>query len=157
SNGWSTDGGWLLLVDRLNRRNGLVSPLDIPAALPTIFIDNQAPIIQDPIFSGLNYSVQQQILDIRANLQGKQVIEAYPDGSLSTVRIANSMGNDPSDNLYSQAGAACYFPEIEKSVAVALSLWPSSTRSELVGILLCVMCLPEDVEVTIFTDSQAAI
>ncbi|CAB5140381.1 unnamed protein product [Rhizophagus irregularis] len=56
-------------------------------------------------------------------------------------------------------GAAFYTnnEEGEYSVYSSLSLWPSSTRAEIVAIFLALLTAPENSNVTIYTDSLGAI
>ncbi|CAB4429033.1 unnamed protein product [Rhizophagus irregularis] len=63
------------------------------------------------------------------------------------------------DNTIVNLGAAFYTnnEEEEYSVYSSLSLWPSSTRAEIVAIFLALLTAPENSNVTIYTDSLGAI
>jgi ribonuclease HI len=67
------------------------------------------------------------------------------------------MGDDESDNILTDMGAACFYPDTNISISTRLDLWPSSTRAELVAILLALLGVPADTTLHIHSDSQAAI
>jgi ribonuclease HI len=67
------------------------------------------------------------------------------------------MGDDESDNILTDMGAACFYPDTNISISTRLDLWPSSTRVELVAILLALLGVPADTTLHIHSDSQAAI
>src|SRR5579871_6052546 len=54
-------------------------------------------------------------------------------------------------------GAAVYIPLIDCAIGTNLYNWPSSTRAELVAILLALIIAPKFGEVTLYIDSTAAI
>ena len=67
------------------------------------------------------------------------------------------MGDDDSDDIVTNMGAACFFPDPNISISTGLNLWPSSTRAELVAIFLAVLGVPMNTKLHIYSDSQAAI
>ncbi|CAB4426179.1 unnamed protein product [Rhizophagus irregularis] len=86
-------------------------------------------------------------------------IEYYTDGSLDNRTINNNDLLHRVDNTTVDLEAAFYTNNElgEFSVYSCLSLWPSSTRAEIVAIFLALLTAPENSNVTIYTDSLGAI
>ena len=86
-------------------------------------------------------------------------VDIYTDGSLSSthIRIPPQSSFDPSLAIDTQQGAAFFIPALDCHVSTNLSLWPSSTRTELVAIFLALLACAHHTHVSIFTDSAAAI
>ncbi|CAB4423095.1 unnamed protein product [Rhizophagus irregularis] len=105
-------------------------------------------------------TLRQELTNIRYRLRSLKNIEYYTDGSLANQIIdTNNQSNNIADNTIVNLGAAFYTnnEEGEYSVYSSLSLWPSSTRAEIVAIFLALLTAPENSNVTIYTDSLGAI
>ena len=74
----------------------------------------------------------------------------------SRIRAPTSFDNT-ADAIDVDQGAAFYIPGLDVSVQTNVSLWPSSTRSELAAIFIALLACPCARTVKIFTDSAAAI
>ena len=96
-------------------------------------------------------------------------IEYYTDGSLANRTIDNNdllyrmLPLNPQQyyllyNTTVDLGAAFYTSNElgEFSVYSCLSLWPSSTRAEIVAIFLALLTAPENSNVTIYTGPQTS-
>ncbi|CAB4417911.1 unnamed protein product [Rhizophagus irregularis] len=105
-------------------------------------------------------TLRQELTNIRYRLRSLKNIEYYTDGSLANQIIdTNNHSHNMADNTMVNLGAAFYTnnEEGEYSVYSNLSLWPSSTRAEIVAIFLALLTAPENSNVTIYTDSLGAI
>ncbi|PKB93112.1 ribonuclease H-like protein [Rhizophagus irregularis] len=104
-------------------------------------------------------TLKQELTNIRHQLKSLKNIEYYTDGSLANQTIDNNDLLHRADNTTVDLGAAFYTSnELEEfSVYSCLSLWPSSTRVEIVAIFLALLTAPENSNVTIYTDSLSAI
>ncbi|PKK56683.1 hypothetical protein RhiirC2_799520 [Rhizophagus irregularis] len=81
-------------------------------------------------------------------------IEYYTDGSLANWVIdTNNHSHNMADNTIVNLEAVFYTnnEEGEYSIYSSLSLWPSSTRAEIVAIFLALLTAPENSNVTIYT------
>ncbi|PKK41121.1 ribonuclease H-like protein, partial [Rhizophagus irregularis] len=98
------------------------------------------------------------LTNIRHQLKSLKNIEYYTDGSLANQTIDNNDLLHRADNTTVDLEAAFYTSNElgEFSVYSYLSLWPSSTRAEIVAIFLALLT-PENSNVTIYTDSLGAI
>ncbi|CAB5210423.1 unnamed protein product [Rhizophagus irregularis] len=104
-------------------------------------------------------TLKQELTNIRHQLKSLKNIEYYTDGSLANQTIDNNDLLHRADNTTVDLGAAFYTSNElgEFSVYSCLSLWPSSTRVEIVAIFLALLTTPENSNVTIYTDSLGAI
>ncbi|PKY34963.1 ribonuclease H-like protein [Rhizophagus irregularis] len=104
-------------------------------------------------------TLKQELTNIRHQLKSLKNIEYYTDGSLANQTIDNNDLLHRADNTTVDLGAAFYTSNElgEFSVYSCLSLWPSSTRAEIVAIFLALLTAPENSNVTIYTDSLGAI
>ncbi|GBC11223.2 ribonuclease H-like domain-containing protein [Rhizophagus irregularis DAOM 181602=DAOM 197198] len=102
---------------------------------------------------------KQELTNIRHQLKSLKNIEYYTDGSLANWTIDNNNLLYRADNTTVDLGTAFYTSNElgEFSVYSCLSLWPSSTRAEIVAIFLALLTAPENSNVTIYTDSLGAI
>ncbi|PKY14203.1 ribonuclease H-like protein [Rhizophagus irregularis] len=105
------------------------------------------------------FNLSIEFTDIRHQLKSLKNIEYYTDGSLANRIINNNDLSHITDNTTVDLGAAFYTNNElgEFSVYSCLSLWPSSTRAEIVAIFLALLTAPENSNVTIYTDSLGAI
>jgi ribonuclease HI len=104
-------------------------------------------------------NLRQQLTNIRRKLSLLNSIEYYTDRSLFTRITDDDSSHYMADNTTVGLGVAFYTNnEVgEFSVCSRLSLWPSSTRAEIVAIFLALLTAPEKSNVTIYTDSLCAI
>jgi len=163
------DRTWCQLIRALNSicDHDTQNPLELPSHIVSIPIDNNQDSSQDnqeEEYKWINRWIadehvrQQLISSIKAHKSAAEPeIIAYTDGSLTRSRIRNTMGNDDSDDVHIDMGAACFYPSIHTSIATSLESWPSSTRTELLAMLLAVLGTPADSTLHIYSDSQAAI
>jgi hypothetical protein len=94
-----------------------------------------------------------QLIDIRDTLAERTEVEYYTDGSLMPS-TPTSMGKQDLNLVYTNMGAAfCVNNEPALSAQANLSLWPSSTCSELVAIFLALLTGPLNAKIKIYTDS----
>ncbi|CAB4443693.1 unnamed protein product [Rhizophagus irregularis] len=85
------------------------------------------------------------------------MVEYYTDGSLRPS-TPTTIGKQDPNLVYTDMGAAfCVNNEPALSAQANVSLWPSSTRSELVAIFLALLTGPINAKIKIYTDSQSAI
>ncbi|GBC02443.1 hypothetical protein RclHR1_04620010 [Rhizophagus clarus] len=87
-------------------------------------------------------------------------LDIYTDGSLTTSQYRNTISHYKSDNYYVSMGAGVYIKDQqnrEYKIATKVRNWPSSTRSEIIAILLALMAVPEEADVVIYTDSKCAL
>jgi ribonuclease HI len=105
----------------------------------------------------LRQSLKDTVRLLSQSNENSEMIEVYTDGSLKRTFINNTMGTDESDSITVDMGAACFFPSIDRSISTSLNFWPSSTRAELVAILIALLAVPTHSRVKILTDSKAAI
>ncbi|PKK61395.1 hypothetical protein RhiirC2_718453 [Rhizophagus irregularis] len=102
-------------------------------------------------------NLKSRLMEIRDILAERTVVEYYTDGSLKP-NTPTSMENQDPNLVYSKMGAAfCVNNEPALLAQANLSLWPSSTRSELVAILMALLTGPMNAKIKIYTDSQSAI
>ena len=163
------DRTWCQLIKELNSmcEQGSQPPSEIPDHIVSIPVDNNNDFLQDnqeEEFKWINRWIadehvrQQLISSIKSHKSAAEPeIIAYTDGSLTRSRIRNTMGNDDSDDVHIDMGAACFYPSTNTSIATSLDSWPSSTRTELLAILLAVLGTPANSTLHIYSDSQAAI
>ncbi|EXX77813.1 hypothetical protein RirG_020430 [Rhizophagus irregularis DAOM 197198w] len=85
------------------------------------------------------------------------MVEYYTDGSFRPS-TPTTMGKQDPNLVYTDMGAAfCVNKEPALSAQANISLWPSSTRAELVAIFLALLTGPINAKIKIYTDSQSAI
>jgi ribonuclease HI len=102
-------------------------------------------------------NLKTQLIEIRNSLAERTSVEFYTDGSL-TPNFPPSIDKQDTNLVYTDMGAAfCVNNEPLLSVQANLSLWPSSTRTELVAIFLALLTSPINAKIKIYTDSQSAI
>ncbi|GET55138.1 ribonuclease H-like domain-containing protein [Rhizophagus irregularis DAOM 181602=DAOM 197198] len=161
STGAITHIDWYYMVDSVNRVENITTNIDIQQMekTPTIELngDNLGPWINRWIEQD---TLRQELTNIRYRLRSLKNIEYYTDGSLANQIIDNNNhSHNKADNNMINLGAAFYTnnEEGEYSVYSSLSLWPSSTRAEIVAIFLALLTAPENSNVTIYTDSLGAI
>ncbi|PKY58148.1 hypothetical protein RhiirA4_429498, partial [Rhizophagus irregularis] len=161
STGAITHIDWYYMVDSVNRVENITTNIDIQQIEKTPIIelngDNLGPWINRWIEQD---TLRQELTNIRYRLRSLKNIEYYTDGSLANQIIdTNNQSNNIADNTIVNLGAAFYTnnEEGEYSVYSSLSLWPSSTRAEIVAIFLALLTAPENSNVTIYTDSLGAI
>ncbi|PKB93180.1 hypothetical protein RhiirA5_442109 [Rhizophagus irregularis] len=83
--------------------------------------------------------LKSRLMDIRNILAEKSLVEYYTDGSL-TPSTPTTMGKQNPNLVYTNMGATfCVNNEPLLSAQANLSLWPSSTRSELVAIFMALL------------------
>jgi exonuclease III/ribonuclease HI len=75
------------------------------------------------------------------------IIDIYTDGSLDHHVHTNGA---------SLMGSSWYIPDVDMDFACASTLWPSSTKAELIAIWMALLTIPSQSSVNILTDSQAA-
>ncbi|GBC15672.2 ribonuclease H-like domain-containing protein [Rhizophagus irregularis DAOM 181602=DAOM 197198] len=104
-------------------------------------------------------TLKQELTNIRHQLKLLKNIEYYTDGSLANRTINNNDLLHKADNTTVDLGAAFYTSNElgEFSVYSYLSLWPLSTRGEIVAIFLVLLTASENSNVTIYTNSLGAI
>ncbi|PKY33849.1 hypothetical protein RhiirB3_453104 [Rhizophagus irregularis] len=158
--GATTHVDWYYIVKSLNRTKNISANIDIQQLekTPTINLngDNLGLWINRWIEQD---TLKQELTDIRHQLKSLKNIEYYTDGSLANRIINNNDLSHITDNTTVDLGAAFYTNNElgEFSVYSCLSLWPSSTRAEIVAIFLALLTAPENSNVTIYTDSLGAI
>ncbi|PKC54475.1 ribonuclease H-like protein [Rhizophagus irregularis] len=160
STGAITHINWYYIVESLNRTKNILANSDIQQLekTPTINLngDNLGLWINQWIEQD---TLKQELTNIRHQLKLLKNIEYYTDGSLANRTINNNDLLYRADNTTVDLGAAFYTSNElgEFSVYSCLSLWPSSTRAEIVAIFLALLTAPENSNVTIYTDSLGAI
>ncbi|PKY28845.1 hypothetical protein RhiirB3_391363 [Rhizophagus irregularis] len=160
STGATTHIDWYYIVESLNRAKNISENIDIQQLekIPTINLngDNLGLWINRWIEQD---TLKQELTNIRHQLKSLKNIEYYTDGSLANRTISNNNLSHITDNTTVDLGAAFYTNNElgEFSVYSCLSLWPSSTRAEIVAIFLALLTAPENSNVTIYTDSLGAI
>ncbi|PKY23017.1 hypothetical protein RhiirB3_437113 [Rhizophagus irregularis] len=96
-------------------------------------------------------------MDIKNVLAERTMVEYYTDGSLRPS-IPTSRDKQYPNLVYIKMGATfCVNDKPALSAQANLSLWSSSTHSELVAIFLALLTNPMNVKIKIYTDSQSAI
>ncbi|CAB4431793.1 unnamed protein product [Rhizophagus irregularis] len=160
STGATTHVDWYYIVESLNRAKNISANIDIQQLekTPTINLngDNLGLWINRWIEQD---ALKQELTNIRHQLKSLKNIEYYTDGSLANRTIGDNDLSHITDNTNVDLGAAFYTNNElgEFSVYSCLSLWPSSTRAEIVAIFLALLTAPENSNVTIYTDSLGAI
>ncbi|PKY57069.1 hypothetical protein RhiirA4_477880, partial [Rhizophagus irregularis] len=160
STGATTHVDWYYIVESLNKAKNISANIDIQQLekTPTINLngDNLGLWINRWIEQD---TLKQELTNIRHQLKSLKNIEYYTDGSLANRIISNNNLSHITDNTTVDLGAAFYTNNElgEFSVYSCLSLWPSSTRAEIVAIFLALLTAPENSNVTIYTDSLGAI
>ncbi|CAB5175648.1 unnamed protein product [Rhizophagus irregularis] len=160
STGAITHIDWYYIVESLNRNKNISANSDIQQLekTPTINLngDNLGLWINRWVEQD---TLKQELTNIRHQLKSLKNIEYYTDGSLANRTIDNNNFLYRADNTTVDLGAAFYTSNElgEFSVYLCLSLWPSSTRAEIVAIFLALLTAPENSNVTIYTDSLGAI
>ncbi|CAG8777297.1 9629_t:CDS:1, partial [Rhizophagus irregularis] len=139
---------WYYMIDSVNRLENITTNIDIQQMekTPTIKLDgdNLGPWINRWIEQD---TFRQELTNIRYWLRLLKNIEYYTDGSLANRIIdTNNHSYNMVDNTIVNLGAAFYTnnEEGEYSVYSSLSLWPSSTRAEIVAIFLALLTAPEN-------------
>ncbi|GES77440.1 ribonuclease H-like domain-containing protein [Rhizophagus clarus] len=95
-----------------------------------------------------------RLIEIRKALAERITVEYYTDGSF-TSNFPTSADIQDTNLIHTNMGAAfCVNNEPSLSAQTNLSLWTSSTRSELVAIFMALLTSPIDAKVKIYTDSQ---
>ncbi|CAB4413093.1 unnamed protein product [Rhizophagus irregularis] len=85
-------------------------------------------------------------------LRSLKNIEYYTDGSLANQIIdTNNHSHNMADNTMVNSAFYTNNEEGKYSVYSSLSFWPSSTRAEIVAIILALLTAPENSNVTIYT------
>jgi ribonuclease HI len=151
---WSFPSEWLSSTHQPN----ISIPDDrLPTPAPNPIIS--LPLVQDIWIHRWidDDNLKAQLMDIRNILAERKVVEYYTDGSLKPS-TPTSMGKQDPNLVYTDMGAAfCVNNEPALSAQANVSLWPSSTRSELVAIFLALLTGPMNAKIKIYTDSQSAI
>ncbi|CAG8731304.1 17653_t:CDS:2, partial [Rhizophagus irregularis] len=116
---------------------------------PKIITITQHNALVLPIFIQLSTeqnTLKQELTNIRHQLKSLKNIEYYTDRSLANRIISNNDLSHITDNITVDLGAAFYTNNElgEFSVYLCLSLWPSSTRVEIVAIFLALLTAPEN-------------
>ncbi|CAB5138786.1 unnamed protein product [Rhizophagus irregularis] len=156
STGAITHINWYYIVESLNRIKNILANSDIQQLEKTPIInlngDNLGLWINRWIKQD---TLKQELTNIRHQLKSLKNIEYYTDGSLANRTIDNNDLLHRADNTTVDLGAVFYTSNElgEFSVYSCLSLWPSSTRAEIVAIFLALLTVPENSNVTIYTDS----
>ncbi|GBC54013.2 ribonuclease H-like domain-containing protein [Rhizophagus irregularis DAOM 181602=DAOM 197198] len=154
SRGWSFPSEWLSSTHHL----GTLIPGDrAPTSAPS-------PVISLPLVYDIwihrwidDDDLKSKLMDIRNILEERISVEYYTDGSLRTSIPTSRDQQDP-NLVHTKMGAAfCVNDEPALSAQANLSLWPSSTRAELVAIFLALLTSPMNAKIKIYTDSQSAI
>ncbi|EXX62450.1 hypothetical protein RirG_161640 [Rhizophagus irregularis DAOM 197198w] len=120
-------------IGRINPNNNLplsaLDPIIILSSVQDIWIHRW---IEDN-------KLKSRLMDIRNILAEKSLVEYYTDGSL-TPSTPTTMGKQNPNLVYTNMGATfCVNNEPLLSAQANLSLWPSSTRSELVAIFMALL------------------
>ncbi|PKB96767.1 hypothetical protein RhiirA5_434280 [Rhizophagus irregularis] len=102
-------------------------------------------------------NLKSKLMDIKNVLAERTMVEYYTDGSLRPS-IPTSRDKQYPNLVYIKMGATfCVNDKPALSAQANLSLWSSSTHSELVAIFLALLTNPMNVKIKIYTDSQSAI
>ncbi|GET50232.1 ribonuclease H-like domain-containing protein [Rhizophagus irregularis DAOM 181602=DAOM 197198] len=152
--GWSFPSEWL---SSTHRSNTMIPDDMVPTAALNPIIS--LPLVQDIWIHRWidDDNLKAQLIDIRNILAERTEVEYYTDGSL-IPSIPTSVGKQNPNLVYTNMGAAfCVNNEPALSAQTNLSLWPSSTRAELVAIFLALLTGPMNAKIRIYTDSQSAI
>ncbi|PKB94072.1 hypothetical protein RhiirA5_404900 [Rhizophagus irregularis] len=152
--GWSFPSEWL---SSTHRSNTMIPDDMVPTAALNPIIS--LPLVQDIWIHRWidDDNLKAQLIDIRNILAERTEVEYYTDGSLMPS-IPTSVGKQNPNLVYTNMGAAfCVNNEPALSAQTNLSLWPSSTRAELVAIFLALLTGPMNAKIRIYTDSQSAI
>ncbi|RGB22112.1 hypothetical protein C1646_776623 [Rhizophagus diaphanus] len=149
--GWSFSSEWLSSTHQSN----ILIPDN---RLPTLALN---PIISLPMIQDIwihrwidNDNLKMQLMDIRNILAERTMVEYYTDNSLrpSTSTI---IGKQDPNLVYTDMGAAfCVNNEPALSAQANVSLWPSSTCSELVAIFLALLTGPMNAKIKIYTNNR---
>ncbi|GBC26301.2 ribonuclease H-like domain-containing protein [Rhizophagus irregularis DAOM 181602=DAOM 197198] len=154
SHGWSFPSEWLSSTHHPD----ILLPGDrSPTSTPSPIIS--LPLVQDIWIHRWidDDDLKSKLTDIRNILEERTSVEYYTDGSLRTSIPTSRDKQDP-NLVYTKMGAAfCVNDEPALSAQANLSLWPSSTRAELVAIFLALLIGPMNAKIKIYTDSQSAI
>ncbi|CAB4425258.1 unnamed protein product [Rhizophagus irregularis] len=151
---WSFPNEWL---SSTHRSNTMIPDDMVPTAALNPIIS--LPLVQDIWIHRWidDDNLKAQLIDIRNILAERTEVEYYTDGSLMPS-IPTSVGKQNPNLVYTNMGAAfCVNNESALSAQTNLSLWPSSTRAELVAIFLALLTGPTNAKIRIYTDSQSAI
>jgi len=152
--GWSFPSEWLSSTHQFN----VSIPDDrSPTSAPNPIIS--LPMVQDIWIHRWidDDNLKTQLMDIRNILAERTMVEYYTDGSLKPS-TPTTMGKQDPNLVYTDMGAAfCVNKEPALSAQANVSLWPSSTRAELVAIFLALLTGPMNAKIKIYTDSQSAI
>ncbi|PKK65991.1 hypothetical protein RhiirC2_853201 [Rhizophagus irregularis] len=98
-------------------------------------------------------NLKMQLMNIRNILAERTMVEYYTDGSLKPS-TPTTMGKQDPNLVYTDMGAAfCVNNEPALSAQANVSLWPSSTCSELVAIFLALLTGPMNAKIKIYTDN----
>ncbi|GET59350.1 hypothetical protein GLOIN_2v1788498 [Rhizophagus irregularis DAOM 181602=DAOM 197198] len=98
-------------------------------------------------------NLKMQLMDIRNILAERTMVEYYIDDSLRPNTFT-TMGKQDPNLVYTDMGAAfCINNEPALSAQVNVSLWPSSTHSELVSIFLALFTGPINAKIKIYTNN----
>ncbi|EXX63118.1 hypothetical protein RirG_155320 [Rhizophagus irregularis DAOM 197198w] len=152
--GWSFPSEWL---SSTHRSNTMIPDDMVPTAALNPIIS--LPLVQDIWIHRWidDDNLKAQLIDIRNILAERTEVKYYTDGSLMPS-IPTSVGKQNPNLVYTNMGAAfCVNNEPALSAQTNLSLWPSSTRAELVAIFLALLTGPMNAKIRIYTDSQSAI
>ncbi|GBC28380.1 hypothetical protein GLOIN_2v1788498 [Rhizophagus irregularis DAOM 181602=DAOM 197198] len=140
--GWSFPSEWLSSTHQFN------------VSIPDDRLSTSAPnpIISLPMVQDIwihrwidDDNLKTQLMNIRNILAERTMVEYYTDGSLKPS-TPTTMGKQDLNLVYTDMGAAfCVNNEPALSAQANVSLWPSSTRSELVAIFLALLTGPMNV------------
>ncbi|PKY33763.1 hypothetical protein RhiirB3_395064 [Rhizophagus irregularis] len=154
--GWSFPSEWLSSTHQPN-----ITILE--DRLPIVSAQN--PIISLPLVQNIwihrwidDDILKAQLMDIRNKLLAERIsVEYYTDGSFRPS-TPTSMGKQDPNLVYTDIGTTfCVNNEPALSAQANVSLWPSSTRSELVAIFLALLTGLMNAKIKIYTDSQSVI
>ncbi|CAB5101102.1 unnamed protein product [Rhizophagus irregularis] len=151
---------WYYIVESLNRIKNISANSDIQQLEKTPIINLNGDNLSLWINRWIEQDTfKQELTNIRHQLKSLKNIEYYTDRSLANQTIDNNDLLHRADNTTVDLRAAFYTSnELEEfSVYSCLSLWPSSTRAEVVAIFLALLTAPENSNVTIYTDSLGSI
>ncbi|PKC12454.1 hypothetical protein RhiirA5_396918 [Rhizophagus irregularis] len=150
SRGWSFPSEWLSSTHHLDT---LIPRDKAPTSAPSLVIS--LPLVQDIWIHRWidDDDLKSKLMDIRNILEERISVEYYTDGSLRTSIPTSRDQQDP-NLVHTKMGAAfCVNDEPALSAQANLSLWPSSTRAELVAIFLALLTGPMNAKIKIYTDS----
>ncbi|PKK56984.1 hypothetical protein RhiirC2_798900, partial [Rhizophagus irregularis] len=136
SRGWSFPGEWLSSTHHLDT---LIPGDRAPTSAPSPVIS--LPLVQDIWIHRWidDDDLKSKFMDIRNILEERTSVEYYTDGSLRTSIPTSKDQQDPNLVHIKMGVAFCVNDEPALSAQANLSLWPSSTRAELVAIFLALL------------------